>query len=167
MKKVLFLLMTALLCFSCHPDQTKLFNETLKCDYDEFMSTRDSSKCEFYEADIDFDQPISTGEAKPVRWEEVFQEKNFAHIMYQPEGEEIVKGGMWVGDYRINPYDLKFTIEEAVMILLKTEPKFETSKCVLRHPLDGRTVNPLYIFGTHRSGFLAVDAVTGDVFPIE
>lgn len=175
MKKFSLMLVAAIALFSCNSkEEGRDFNSTVCEDYVEFMSAHDTVTCEFYEADIDLNAPVTeNGEVVAVRWSEVFQEPNVVHTYEYTAGVkdriETADSGLWVGDHKFNPCDLKLTLKDAIEVINSTDKVAvpATQKVVLRMPLDGKTENPLYIFGTHRTGFVAVDAMTGDVLPIQ
>lgn len=89
-------------------------------------------------------------------------------------GEVVLEkqAGTWVGDFAIEHPNLDITFEKAVELLYAAaeEGKVELpagDKMTFRRPVGPDALAPLFIFGTQGSNFVAVNAVTGEVAPIE
>ena len=72
--------------------------------------------------------------------------------------------GHWMGTAPLDSLNVEVPFEKAVELLYSTNyPVPAGDKMTFRKPLNGVAENPLYIFGTVGTHFVAVDAVTGEV----
>ena len=80
--------------------------------------------------------------------------------------------GTWLGDYALEHPNLDITFEKAVELLYAAAADSLVvlpagDKMTFRRPAYAGSLAPLYIFGTKGTNFVAVNAVTGEVAPIE
>ncbi len=72
--------------------------------------------------------------------------------------------GHWMGTAALDSLNIEVPFEKAVELLYSTNyPIPAGDKMTFRKPLNGVNENPLYIFGTVGTHFVAVDSVTGEV----
>ncbi len=82
------------------------------------------------------------------------------------------EAGTWLGDYALEHPNLDITFEKAVELLYAAAADSLVvlpagDKMTFRRPVYDGSLAPLYIFGTKGTNFVAVNAVTGEVKPIE
>lgn len=82
------------------------------------------------------------------------------------------EAGTWLGDYALEHPNLDITFEKAVELLYAAAADSLVvlpagDKMTFRRPAYAGSLAPLYIFGTKGTNFVAVNAVTGEVKPIE
>ena len=82
------------------------------------------------------------------------------------------KAGVWAGDFAIEHPELVMDFDKAVECLYKAAADSLVvlpagDKMTFRRPVGPDALVPLYIFGTVGTNFVSVNAVTGEVAPIE
>lgn len=170
MKKILIIaaMAAAVLFTGCR--KTSEFNKYLVEDYEYVKTLKPGVDVRLYEAQLTLsDSPAAVGKlAKPVSAKEVFQvdtlvvfiDRDYANGTFTVSETP----GFWLEDVRFEPEPVAdFT--KALKALIKSDIKTPDSNIVvLRNPLGPKDFEyPFYIFGSQKSGFVAVDAGTLDV----
>ena len=164
-------------CSSCNSDKQEEvasldFNTIIQEDVEYALNNFVDPK--FYEAQIKFDKPITSEEYPNVI--EVFtviQDVDTINgttwcymFTHTPEGCVLDSvNEPWLEDCVIDLATVKLTLKDALDKLYETEFILpESAVAVLRRPLGPEIlIYPLYIFGQMSTGFIEVDAGTGDV----
>lgn len=77
---------------------------------------------------------------------------------------EVKDSCYWIEDFDIKGFPCKLTVEQAFEALQKSPVKKPASRiCVLRSQLVPKAKRPQYVFGDEKTGFVYVDAVSGEV----
>lgn len=188
MKKLIFgLVLAAIAVFSsCTGDKSGESNKNLKMndivvtvknatdvikvDFNSVESITPDSK--FYESQIVFDTTLTGDNVNTIGVKSmmnVIQSGRHCHQFYhsvidgKDRNEEIVVNDWWLEDVVIDLNKI-ISLDEAITKLYKSNVvKPNTNCCTLRCPLGPKVENPKYIFGTIHTGFVYVDAITGEV----
>ena len=164
---------------SCKPEEEVVaptFNEYVMEDFNYAKSfENDSTTVRFYEVETVLNGNVDTltyDALAVVSSMTVFSVNDTVYMRTRTyETGEVVEekaAGYWVGTAPMDSVDFVVPFEKAVELLYSTNyPLPAGDKMTLRKPLDGKTENPLYIFGTVGTHFISVDAMTGEVAPLE
>ena len=176
MKKIFIVLafIAALLVASCKPEPAKIL-DSAKADYAEAIAAASDSTVGFYEIEMVLDNPISDiREGKEVKLEsartviQIDSLVKFIDREYNEKGQIVntetsEEVGLWVGDLNMPLDSLAFDLPDAIQRLKESDIILpEGDKVTLRQPLNP-PFRTYYIFGTHGTFFIAVDAITGEV----
>lgn len=164
MKKLLFLTLAVLSIFSCTP---KDYLDTLKKDAKEIGTI-------YLGAQLREVECVLTGyvdEAEKLKVESALQIyqvdakfDSLPYVVFNGKTTE-TKDGIWVGSSNIDLSMIKLNFQQAFKRLQEVNMPIPHSNLVtLRIPLDGSgNMDPLYIFGSVKTFFVAVNSVTGEV----
>lgn len=164
MKKLLFLTLAVLSIFSCKP---KDYLETLTKDTKEIGVI-------YLGAQLREVECVLTGyidEAEKLEVESALQIyqvnakfDSVPYVVFNGKTTE-TKDGIWVGSGDIDLSVIKLNFHQAFKRLHEVNMPIPHSNLVtLRIPLDGSgNMDPLYIFGSMKTFFVAVNSVTGEV----
>lgn len=176
MKKILFLAaMAAMFLFVGCKEKQSEFNRALNEDYAAVVA--EYPEAMLYEVETQFNDVFNTRDRKNlhvVTAREVFQvadtlvmfiDRNFD----QGSVEKSLVPGAWLEDVVIRNVETLCDVNEALDALFKADIITPDSNLMtLRNPLGPKVfVNPFYIFGGTKSGFVAVDARTLEVQEFE
>lgn len=177
MKKIIkfFALAALMVMFACNPKPVSIINQA-KADYAEAVAETPDSLVAFYEVQMILDQPVSVlhedGTVRLIASRSAIQQDSIVTIIdrtYDKKGNEVDKNvdkvvGYWLGDMNM-PFDsLKLDLADAIQRLQEANIILpEADKVTFRTPA-APPFRPVYIFGTHGTFFVAVDAMSGDVF---
>lgn len=148
------------------------FDEYVMNDFEYAKSfENDSTTVRFYEVETVLNGNIDTltyDELKVVSSMTAFAVNDTVFMLTRTyETGELVEEkvlGHWEGTASIDSVNFPVTFDKAVELLYSTNyPLPAGDKMTFRKPLDGRSENPYYIFGTVGTHFVFVDAVTGEV----
>ena len=173
MKKILFMLMSVLLIFSCNPP--KDFIKQAKEDYAVAKSEIDTVR--FYEVQIILDKPVKevNDQKNIISTRTVIQRPDckvkFVDREYnhgKPYQEEVeFTDGFWLEDIAIELDSVKLSFNDAVRRLKETNTILpESNKAVFRCPF-APPFRTEYIFGSFNTFFVSVDAISGEVTTID
>lgn len=143
------------------------FNEVLKNDFNPIKDT--CGKAVFYESQIALTAPVSNEGIEIESVINVFQAANMSYqIIRKGEDKNIVKvNDYWLEDVAID-VDKIISLDSAITRLKESNIVKPNSKMVtLRNPLGPKVTNPGYVFGQRSTGYVKVDAITGEVSPIK
>lgn len=173
MKKVLMMvaLVATMVLASCKPEvKTVPFLDNVKADYAELVAVHDSII--FYEAQIELDGNVSDRKAvNPLQYKEIFQGDTVVYFVERFVANDSVfndsVNGYWMEDRPVN-LDSICELNVAIEQLYKADLDLPESNLVtLRRPLYKVEYNPMYIFGSNLTFYVAVDAVTLEVTEFE
>lgn len=144
--------------------------DVIKVDFNTVESVTPGSM--FYESQIVFDTILTVDNANTIGIKSIMnviqagrQCHQFYHSVIEGKGrnEEIVVNDWWLEDVVIDLSKI-ITLDEAITKLNQSNVvKPKSNRCTLRCPLGPKVENPKYIFGTISTGFVYVDAITGEV----
>lgn len=159
---------------SCNPKPVSILNQA-KADYAEAIAETPDTLTALYEIQMVLDKPISVvhqdGAVRlltsmtAIQQDSIVTLKNRAYDkkgkVIENEVEQVV--GYWLGDMRMPLDSLVLDLADAIQKLQETDIVLpEGDKVTLRTPA-APPFRPLYIFGTHGTFFVAVDAISGEV----
>lgn len=169
MKKLIFVLMGILLFFSCNP--TKDFVKQAKEDY--AVAVNEADTAYFYEVQVILDKPVNEidDQLNIISTRTVIQEnglrvkfidRNYSKGKIYKENVEITPG-LWLGDMPTHLDSIKFSFNDAIKQLKKTNTILpESNKVTFRRPAFP-PFKSVYVFGSLNTFFVTVDAITGEV----
>lgn len=187
MKKFIFMIVSILTltmlasCSSCnrHSDVDEPsvtvggipFDLNVRADYDA-LTEEFGENLKFFETTITLDAAVDTVQNFEVlEMQSVYQiPDTVITYTYTDEGLNVVKEyGHWLEDCPILPEHVKFSLADAIEALQESNIVVPSSdKVVLRRPLGPKVLtSAYYIFGTTHTGFVAVNAVNGEVLPMD
>lgn len=175
MKKFLMMVaMIATMVFtSCEKEKkTVSFLDTLKADYEQVVASHSDSVIVFYEAQCELDGTVNERkEVSMLAFREVFQGDSMVYLVDRCLTNDSVAydsvKGYWMEDLVIG-LDSICDFNTALESLYKADMVLPESNLVtLRRPLYSVQYNPLYVFGSVNTSFVAVDAVTLEVFELK
>lgn len=154
------------------PKTVVSFLDTLKADYENVVAQHDSAVVMFYEAQCQLTANVS--DRADVTLEEYMDVIQCDSVVFTATrnvpAQTVVYdsvNGYWMEDLVVN-LDTICDITVAIEALYKSDMVLPESNLVtLRRPLYKEDYNPLYIFGSTNTKYVAVDAVTLDVFVVE
>lgn len=170
MKKIFIILVAILATISCKPKVD--FNKLMDADYAAAVSEYPDSVVNFYEVEAALDKPItsidkglnvSTSTTIIQVGNKVKQiDRTFKNNRIQEENVTY-NNGWWVGDLPIPLDSVKLNFNDAVQRLRETNTVLpETSFMTFRKPASP-PFETYYIFGSEKTFYLFVDAITGEV----
>ena len=170
MKKIFIILVAILATISCKPKVD--FNKLMDADYAAAVSEYPDSVINFYEVETVLDKPItsidkelnvSTSTTIIQVGNKVKQiDRTFKNNRIQEENV-IYNDGWWAGDLPIPLDSVKLNFNDAVQRLRETNTVLpETSFMTFRKPASP-PFKTYYIFGSEKTFYLFVDAITGEV----
>ncbi len=139
------------------------FNKILEQDYNSIKDT--FPEVMFYESQISFTDVVTSDTLGLKSICNVFQAGRFSYQICHEDGkkEVIKKEDYWLEDVQIDPTKI-ITLDSAITRLMMADiVKPKSAKVTLRNPLGPKLLNPGYIFGQLREGFVKVDAIDGSV----
>lgn len=187
MKKFIFMMVSILTltlvssCSSCSK-QTDVVDEptvtvegvafdfNLRADYD--LLSAEHPNIKFFESTAVLNGGVdSLQNFEVVSMESVYQiPDSVIKVQYNDSTREVSQGyGHWMEDCEILPEHVVLSLAEAIEALQESNIVIPSSHMVvLRRPLGPKVLtSAYYIFGTLHTGFVAVDAVNGEVLPME
>lgn len=176
MKKIIFLFasLIAVLAFSSCTKKRSVavtvdnFLEVAKEDF--ATESQKSDAAVFYESQITFTDNITAeGTVRIERVMNVIQDTSMCIQFYHQKNSTFVTRTQtwWLEDMPVD-LDHIISLDSAIKRLQMADIiKPQSRLCVLRRILGPKPTDPEYIFGSMGTGFVSVNAVTGDVNTIE
>lgn len=180
MKKILFFIGIAALLFAgCHKiekDTYLTFEKAISADFELLKAKATTGMPNFYEFECVLNGNISVMAPKDVKILTSKAVGSCGHTVYFFDTDFVTEtrkedsaSGSWFGSFTIpDPTAMAISFSKAVEILFgQTEfPVPASDKMTFRHPM-GTFKNPLYIFGSNHSSYVAVDAMTGEILSLD
>lgn len=175
MKEIfLFVALAATILMSGCEKEKKVVNltDTVKADYEALVAAHQNDTIVLYEVEAVLDGNVS--DRKPVglvSYKEVFQADSIVYFVEHYLANDSVAydsvKGSWLEDLAFST-DTICDLDVALDCLYKADIVLpESNLFTLRKPLYKVIYNPLYIFGSTETGFVAVDGVTQEVSEVE
>lgn len=168
MKKIFMFMaiVSLMMSTSCKPKQDAFLKQA-KSDYETVVKeTPDSVFTALYEIETVLNKYITeTDELEIAKSLTVIQVGDSVKTIDRDENTERVEylSGHWGGDYKIRLDSVKVGFNEAVKLLKKSGLELpETNFMTFRAPMTP-PFQPFYVFGSHKTFFVAVNAVTGEI----
>ncbi len=167
MRKLLYMILGLIILGSCRDGVEKReqdYIETLGRDYNTVLQGYPDAKLKTVTCIFSGDLKNCNDTIRIIDYTEVYQVRDGCVVVY-PDTLHTIEGRIEKGKEDILPEELEMTFLEAVRVLRDANYILpQTQIFVIQKPED--YIHPLYVFGSGREGWIAVDSRTRKIYKL-